>query len=152
MPLIQRITGVLRVTHRTAPSDEYTEINVYQQLDRLADSRSIVENDLARELRLAARLKAEADKASSAGAGSKAQALSDRRDAVLVRIEELRAAHLALTDAITQRTTAQNHRRAQQFPTDTPDLLTNSDSDTVLEHTLAETEQLEKHSATGSQH
>ncbi|NUR32076.1 MAG: hypothetical protein HOV83_40570 [Catenulispora sp.] len=138
MPLIQRIAGVLRAGHRTAHSDEHTGMNVHEQLDRLADSRSIVEHDLARELRLAARLEAEAGKAMSAGAAGRAQTLSAQRDTVLVRIEELRAAHLALTDAITQRVTAQNRRLDEQFPADVPDLLTSDDSGTDLDRDVAE--------------
>lgn len=140
MPLIQRITGLLRAEHRTAHSDEQTGTNVYEQLDRLADSRSIVENDLARELRIAARLEAEAGKAMSAGAAGKAQTLSAQRETVLVRIEELRAAHLALTEAITQRITAQNRRLDEQFPADVPDLPTSDDSGTAPDRTVAETE------------
>ncbi|NUR57939.1 MAG: hypothetical protein HOV87_04440 [Catenulispora sp.] len=133
MPLIQRIADVLRFGHRTPHPDEHSELNLHQQLDRLADSRSVVESDLAREQRLADRLEAEGKKAIAAGADNKAQALADRRDTVLARINELRAAHRTLSDAITQRATAQTNVRNQQFPADESN------------HAVAEAEQHEKH-------
>lgn len=106
MTLIQRIAGVLHFGRRATDPREDIQLTVYQQLDRLADSRSMVEHDLAREEQLAERLEAEGRKAIAAGNATKAQTLSDRRATILVRISELRAAHRALTEAITQRSAA----------------------------------------------
>jgi len=133
MTLIQRIATALRLRDKTA--HEQAELNIHQQLDRLADSRSIVEADLARERQLAERLEAAAK---AAATGTDDKALLDRRDAVLIRVAELQAAHEALTEAITQRATAANRLLNQQLRADPPTPPTNAAATTAPDDTVAE--------------
>lgn len=119
MTLIHRIADALHFGSKTAPTDQQTELNIHRQLDRLADSRAMVEYDLAREERLADRLEIAAAQAAATGGNSKA--LSDKREAVLVRIAELRSAHRALTDAIAQRAAIGSRLVIQPLPADPPE-------------------------------
>jgi hypothetical protein len=136
MTLMHRVAGALRFGHRTAGSDEEPQLTVHQQLDRLADSRSVVESDLAREQRLADRLEAEARKALAAGADAKARRLADQRETLLIRINELRAAHRVLTEAITERARAAG--RDQEGPIAESDLLTSAGIPTAFDPTAAD--------------